>query len=97
MKDLDLQALERLAALHLDPDERERLQRDLQRILEHVDRMASVDVDGVEPLEGGPGASGALREDTPSPSLPVDEALGNAPGTRAGHFTVPSVLPPDDA
>jgi len=93
--DLDVRALERLAALELDPEERERLRGDLQRILAHVDRMAAVDVEGIEPLEAGPGIVPTLREDVPRASLPLEEALRGAPAVRDGHFAVPSVLPPD--
>ena len=34
----------------------------------------------------------AFREDRVVPSVPVSEALANAPETSEGHFTVPRVI-----
>jgi Asp-tRNA(Asn)/Glu-tRNA(Gln) amidotransferase C subunit len=36
--------------------------------------------------------SHAFREDVVTPSIPVSEALANAPESREGQFTVPKVI-----
>ena len=39
----------RLARLRLEPDELERMREELSSILEHVDRIQALDLDGVPP------------------------------------------------
>jgi len=92
---IDIAALQRLAALSLEPAEQEKIAADLQRILDHIDTMASVEVEGIEPMDLGPGSGGQLRPDEPRASLPRDVVFRAAPEARGGHFAVPSVLPAD--
>ncbi|MEY3725590.1 MAG: hypothetical protein RI971_167 [Chloroflexota bacterium] len=69
-----------LARLGLTGDEIEKLQGDLNLILEQWSRLADVDTSAVPAVQAMP-----LRDDTPTPSLPVDAALQNAP-SRSGDF-----------
>lgn len=85
-------AIARLAHLDLAPDELARLTRELGDILAYVKQLEEVDVTGVPPtahvrLERLP-----LREDTPSPSLPRDLALREAPRVAMDGFAVPAFV-----
>ena len=80
----------RLARLELSDEEIERMAGELSGILEHVDRISGLDLDGVEPTAHVVALENVLRADDPEPSLPRDRALEQAPDAVDGAFRVPS-------
>jgi aspartyl-tRNA(Asn)/glutamyl-tRNA(Gln) amidotransferase subunit C len=80
----------RLASLELSEAEIERMEGELSGILEHVDRLAALDLDGVEPTSHVVALENVLRADQPEPSLPRERALEPAPDPAEGAFRVPS-------
>jgi aspartyl-tRNA(Asn)/glutamyl-tRNA(Gln) amidotransferase subunit C len=80
----------RLARLELSVDEVERMTAELSHVLEHVDRIAELDLEGVPPTSHVVEVTGALRADEPRPSLPREVALAQAPAVQDGGFLVPS-------
>lgn len=80
----------KLARLKLSEEEVERMTGELSHILEHVDRIAQMDLDGVEPTSHVVALENVLRADVPRPSLPREAALANAPEPVDGAFRVPS-------
>ncbi len=80
----------RLARLELSEDEIERMAGELSGILEHVGRIAALDLDGVEPTSHVVELENVLRADQPEASLPRERALEPAPDTADGAFRVPS-------
>ena len=81
-----------LARLELSPADRDTLARQLSAILDYVDQLRQVNTEGVEPLAHPLKVHNIFRADEPRPSLPVDEALANAPDRRGDFFGVPAVL-----
>jgi aspartyl-tRNA(Asn)/glutamyl-tRNA(Gln) amidotransferase subunit C len=80
----------RLARLELGEEELERMAGELSAILEHVERISSLDLDGVEPTSHVVALENVLRPDEPRPSLPRERALEPAPDPADGAFRVPS-------
>ena len=80
----------RLARLRLDEEEVERMSRELSGILDHVEAIAALDLDGVEPTTHVVTLENVLREDEPTPSLDRETALAGAPDHTADSFRVPS-------
>jgi aspartyl-tRNA(Asn)/glutamyl-tRNA(Gln) amidotransferase subunit C len=80
----------RLARLELSPDELERMAAELSTILDHVERMNELDLDGVEPTSHVVQLENVLRADEPRPSWPREEVLEPAPDPDEGAFRVPS-------
>jgi aspartyl-tRNA(Asn)/glutamyl-tRNA(Gln) amidotransferase subunit C len=80
----------RLARLRLSDEELERMPAELSKILEHVERMNKLDLDGVEPTSHVVELQNVLREDAPRPSLPREKALQGGPDVADGGFRVPS-------
>jgi aspartyl-tRNA(Asn)/glutamyl-tRNA(Gln) amidotransferase subunit C len=96
-----------LANLELTPEEQVRMLRDLNSILEYVDRLNQLDTAGVPPMaqvsdryvdQGKTGSDRfayAYREDILHglrPSLERQEALRNAPESDGTFFKVPKVI-----
>ena len=80
----------RLARLRLADDELERMAGELSAILEHVERINELALDGVEPTSHVVELENVLRPDEPRPSLPRERALEQAPDTDGAGFRVPS-------
>ncbi len=88
MSDLTRAEVERVAALArlgLTSDELGKLQGDLNLILEQWAHLADVDTSSVPPSAQTIVQAMPLRDDITEPSLPVDDALQNAPA-RSGDF-----------
>ncbi len=80
----------RLARLELSEAEVEQMAGELSGILEHVDRISTLDLGAVEPTSHVVALENVLRADDPEPSLPRERALESAPDTADGAFRVPS-------
>ena len=81
-----------LARLALTPDEIERMVRDLAAILDYVELLGRLDLEGIEPTAHALPVRMQLREDEPRPSFDVALALANAPRHDGAAFVVPKVI-----
>ena len=89
-----------LANLELTDQERQRMLKDLNSILDYTDRLNELDTSDVPPMaqisaaemEPGSTSAHAPREDIPVPSLPHAEAMKNAPESDGEFFKVPKVI-----
>ena len=81
-----------LARLELTEAELAVLAPQLDAIVHYVDQLQPVPTDGVEPLAHALPVQNVFRDDEPAASLPVEEALANAPQRRGPFFRVPAVL-----
>ena len=79
----------RLARLDLRPDEVDRLTVELDAILEAVSKVAELDLADVPPTSHPLDLVNVWGDDVPRPSLPLDEALANAPAREGDLFRVP--------
>ena len=63
---------------------------ELSGILDHVERISALDLEGVEPTSHVVALENVLRPDEPVPCLPRERALEPAPDPAEGAFRVPS-------
>jgi aspartyl-tRNA(Asn)/glutamyl-tRNA(Gln) amidotransferase subunit C len=80
----------KLARLKFSEEEIERLAPELTKIVEYVEQMDRLDLEGVEPTSHVVELQNVLREDVPRDSLPKERALDQAPDPADGGFRVPS-------
>lgn len=85
-----------LARLELSEPEIERMTSDLDAILGYVAALADLDTSSVEPMTHAVPFDCPLRPDQVGPSLPVEEALRNAPRREGNFFEVPRIVPKAD-
>ena len=81
-----------LARLHISENDKEKYTVQLNMILEYMDQLNKVDTSDVEPLSHPFELTNIFREDEVQPSLPVEEALKNAPDKSGNYFKVPKVI-----
>ena len=80
----------RLARLALREDEIERLQGQLNAILDAVGKVSELDLADVPPTSHPLALVNVLAPDEPAPSLPLEDALANAPEREGDFFRVPA-------
>jgi aspartyl-tRNA(Asn)/glutamyl-tRNA(Gln) amidotransferase subunit C len=88
----DIRYIAELARLRLDPEEMETIRRDLNNILEYMQKLSGIDTEGVEPLLHVLDMEPVSRPDVANPPLPHEEALKGAPDADSDYFRVPKVL-----
>jgi aspartyl-tRNA(Asn)/glutamyl-tRNA(Gln) amidotransferase subunit C len=87
-----------LANLELTDQERQRMLKDLNSILDYIELLNELDTTNVPPMAQISGAAsdekvaGPLREDVLIPCLPHADAMKNAPETDGDFFKVPRVI-----
>ena len=86
----DVAHVARLARLRLTDEEVERMSSELSAVLDHIENISQLDLDGVEPTSHVVELENVLRPDEPRPSWPADEVLERAPDPASGSFRVPS-------
>ena len=101
----DVRYVEDLANLELTDAERIRMVKDLNSILEHIDRLNQLDTTNVPPmaqisdrygvdvaLQGAARFAYAMRDDQVGPCLDHKTVLAGAPDADATFFKVPKVI-----
>ncbi len=89
--EIDIEHVAKLARLQLTDEEKAKLASQLGQILEHAARIGEVAAADVLPTASPIPRANVYREDVVEPSLPVDEALRNAPEREGDRFRVPRI------
>ncbi len=82
----------KLARLELSEQEIDRMQRDLDGILEYVNQLSELDTSDVPATTQVAVVAAPFRADEPRPSLPHDVALSQAPRSSSAGFAVPAFV-----
>ncbi|OFW56166.1 MAG: asparaginyl/glutamyl-tRNA amidotransferase subunit C [Actinobacteria bacterium RBG_19FT_COMBO_54_7] len=88
----DVEYVAWLARLDLSEEEKERFTRQLDNVLEHAQKIKSLDTSEVEPTPHVLPLKNVMRDDEIKPSLSQEEALSNAPHREGAYFVVPRIL-----
>ena len=88
----DVARVAKLSRLEVKPGELDAFTAQLRGILAYVNLLDEVNTDGVEPMAHAIELTDVLRGDVPTPMLPREAALANAPETDGEFFLVPQIL-----
>jgi len=88
----DIQKVAKLARLELDPAEREEFSRQLNDIIEYVEKINELDTSGVKPADHIVELKNVFRDDAVKKSIDVSELEKMAPSFRNGHIVVPRII-----
>lgn len=93
----DVERVAELAHLELAAEEKPRMVRDLNAILDYVEELNELDTTGVAPMAqvtelAGAGGSSSLRPDEREPSLDRVAVMEEAPESDGRFFKVPKVI-----
>lgn len=88
----DVEHVAHLARLGLADDELDRLQGELNHILDQYAVLARLETDAIPPTAQTIELANILRDDVVGDSLPVDEVLANASATDGSFIVVPAII-----
>ena len=88
----DVEHVAFLARLGLTDAELDRLEGELNHILDQYAILARLDTASIPPTAQVIELDSILREDAVGESLPPEAALGNAPSSEDGFIVVPRIL-----
>lgn len=88
----DVEHVAHLARLGLTDDELDRLEGELNHILEQHAILERVPTDAIPPTAQVIELGNILRDDIARPSLTAAEALANAPAREGDQIVVPAIL-----
>ena len=81
-----------LAKLELDGEEKERAKKDMEEMLDYIDKLNELDTGGVEPMSHVFPVNNVFREDVVMNGNGSRETLANAPAQKDGGFKVPKTI-----
>lgn len=85
-----------LARLDLKPEEVEAYTGQIDKILEYMESLNSLNTDNVEPTSHPVPVACAMRYDAVKPSFAAEESVGNAPHRIDTFFKVPPIIEQDE-
>lgn len=89
----DVEHIARLARLALTDAEKEEYTRQLNQVLEHMDKLQELNTDNVPPTYHIlSDLVNVLRKDQATPGLTLEQALQNAPDRAGDGFRVPKII-----
>ena len=90
--DQTVRRIAHLARIAVADEEVEHLKGELNAILDWVEQLGEVDVDGVEPMTSVTPMAMKMREDVVTDGDIADDIVRNAPATADHYFVVPKVV-----
>ena len=87
-----IQHLAHLARLELKAQEADTLAKQLEDILDFIDKLKTLDTSGIAPTSHILPIQNILRADEPAKSLNTAKALENAPEKCGDFFIVPKII-----
>ncbi len=92
LTDDELRHLERLAALRLSDESREKFREQLSDIIDFIRKLQEIDTTGYSSRYSVTMESQYLQEDEARECLPREDVLETAPERENGFFRVPPVI-----
>lgn len=81
-----------LAKLELSPEEKERAKKDMEEMLDYIDKLNELDTAGIEPMSHVFSVNNVFREDIVTNGDDRDNMLKNAPEAKDGSYQVPKTV-----
>lgn len=88
----DVEKVSLLARLRLSDEELDRMTDQLGHIVQYIEQLSELDVEGVEPLAHAVEKFNVFADDVVQPALDREAALANAPKRDEECYRVPAVL-----
>lgn len=93
-EEIDVRYVGNLARIDLSDEECTTFQGQLHAILDYIEKLKDVDIEGIEPTAHASPVFDRLREDCLRPGLQQEDLLRNAPDSALGQIRVPKVVDP---
>jgi len=88
----EVEYVAKLAKIDITQEQKEFLGRQLSKILDYIDKLKELDVEGVEPMRELHAARDIFRQDKVKPSMLEENILKNSPLREGDYFKIPKVI-----
>lgn len=88
----DVEHVSKLSRLSFGEDEKKEFVEKLNSVVDYIEKLEEVDVEGVNPTYHALDIKNVFREDEVKPSFKRKDILNNAPDSEGGCFRVPKVV-----
>ncbi len=88
----EVENIAHLARLDIDDSQKESMAAQLSNILQYIDKLKDVNVQGVKPFSGAAFTNNVFREDKLKPSFGPEVTLANAPERDDDFYIVPKTI-----
>lgn len=88
----EIEKVAELARISLKPEEKQKLQKDMESILKYIEQLKALKTDNVEPTSHVLNLENVFRPDQVEPSNAIDELIAQAPDKIGKLFKVPKVV-----
>lgn len=92
VKKIDVEYVAKLARVSLSAEEKTLFQKQLEEIVDYVNDISRVDVDGVQPMAHSTAHRNVFRRDESRAGLDRETVLKNAPVHDGRQFIVPKIV-----
>ncbi|MBI4430720.1 MAG: Asp-tRNA(Asn)/Glu-tRNA(Gln) amidotransferase subunit GatC [Candidatus Omnitrophica bacterium] len=92
MPAFDIDRVAELARIRLKSDERAKLEKDLQSIIQYVEKLRELNTEEVEPTSHVLNLENVMKEYTPRDAKVSAHVLQHAPVAEQPYFKVPKVV-----
>ncbi len=92
IKEKEVDKVAELAKLAFDEHDKQKLAKQLDRIVAYVEKLNELDTENVAPTSHVLDLKNILRDDKKEGWLEQPETLRNAPRQKKGYFSVPKVI-----
>ena len=92
VNDALIEKLAHLSRLEIQPEEKEGLKAELEKMIGFIDKLNELDTTGVEPLLHMTSNRDVFREDVVEGQISKEDAFKNAPAHDKDFFKVPKVI-----
>jgi len=88
----EVEYVAKLAKIEISEKEKESLGEQLSKILDYIDKLKELNVEGIEPMREVGESKDVLREDQARVSGAKEDILNNAPLREGDYFKIPKVI-----
>ena len=81
-----------LAKLELSDEEKEKAKKDMEEMLDYIDKLNELDTSSVEPMSHVFPVNNVFREDVVTNGVGTKQTLANAPEQKDDSFVVPKTI-----
>lgn len=88
----DVEHVAKLSRLSFKDEEKKDFTEKLNSVVDYIEKLEEVDVEGVKPTYHALEVKNVFREDVMKPSFKREAIIANAPDAEGGCFKVPKVV-----
>ena len=89
---MDIEHVAKLARLKLTDTEKEKFSKQMETIIEHIEKLNKLDTQHVKPTAHVMELNNVFREDVAVKPLTDQDPINDSPAHNKGHYEVPKII-----